>query len=61
MQKLRQYFLEVVRELKKVSWPTGRQTFNLSALVISITILAAAYISGLDSLFKNMMAFVIGR
>lgn len=59
MQQLVHYFKEVLQELKKVSWPNRRQTLSLTGLVVGITVFVAAYISGLDYLFKNMMALII--
>lgn len=49
--QLTSYFREVVQELKKVTWPTRKQTVSLTVLVISVTVVVAAYIGGLDSVF----------
>jgi preprotein translocase subunit SecE len=59
MQKLLQYLREVVQELRKVSWPTWKQTYSLTLLVIGITALAALYIGGLDLLFQRMMQTIL--
>lgn len=61
MSRVWQYFQEVIQELKKVSWPTGKQTFNLTLLVISVTLLAALYIGGLDYVFQNIVAAIIRK
>lgn len=59
MQKLLQYLREVAQELRKVSWPKGKQTLSLTLLVVAITTLVALYIGGLDFLFQNMMKFIL--
>lgn len=59
MQRLVQYFREVVQELKKVSWPTKEQTYALTALVVSVTLIAALYIGALDTLFQRLMGMII--
>ena len=59
MQGLLQYFREVAQELKKVSWPTKEQTYNLTLLVMGITVIAALYIGGLDYVFSRLMSIVI--
>ncbi|MBT4124674.1 MAG: preprotein translocase subunit SecE [Candidatus Pacebacteria bacterium] len=59
MQGLLQYFREVAKELKKVSWPTKEQTYNLTLLVVGVTAIAALYIGGLDYVFSRLMSIVI--
>jgi len=59
MQRILQYFREVMQELKKVSWPTKEQTYNLTFLVVLVTLVAALYIGGLDYIFAQMMGIVL--
>jgi preprotein translocase subunit SecE len=59
MQRLLQYFREVMQELKKVSWPTKEQTYNLTFLVVIVTVAAALYIGGLDYIFAQLMGAVL--
>jgi len=53
------YFKEVVRELKKVSWPSRKQTVNKTILVIVISILLAVYLGGLDFVFQKLTETLI--
>lgn len=46
------YFSQVQEEMHKVSWPTRQQTQQKTLVVISVSILVALYISGLDILFS---------
>jgi preprotein translocase subunit SecE len=61
MKQLLQYFREVMQELKKVSWPTKRETAGLTVLVVGITTVAALYIGGLDVVFQRLMAVILQR
>jgi preprotein translocase subunit SecE len=53
------YFKEVVRELKKVTWPTRQQTLNKTLLVIAVSAALAFYLGGLDLLFQKLTATLI--
>lgn len=48
-----------MQELRRVSWPSRKQTYSLTLLVIGITALAALYIGGLDLLFQRMMKVIL--
>ncbi|MBU0578792.1 preprotein translocase subunit SecE [Patescibacteria group bacterium] len=53
------YFKEVVRELKKVSWSSRKQTVNKTMLVIAVSTLLAVYLGGLDLLFQKLTEVLI--
>ena len=53
------YLKEVVRELKKVSWPSRKQTVNKTTLVIVISMLLAIYLGGLDFIFQKLTEALI--
>ncbi len=44
------YFIETRDELKKVSWPTQKETIMYSAFVIGVCLILAAYFGLLDEL-----------
>jgi preprotein translocase subunit SecE len=52
MSKLSNYILETKGELKHVSWPTRKQTFMFTILVIFISIIIAVYLGLFDYLFS---------
>lgn len=54
-----EYFREVVQELKKVSWPTRKQTLQQTLLVIAVSVLLAIYVGGLDFSFQRLMTFLL--
>ena len=52
MSKLSNYISETKEEMKHVSWPTRRQTFLFTMLVIFISVIVAAYLGLFDYLFS---------
>lgn len=50
------YLKETKGELKHVSWPTRKQVIAYSALVVLISIFVAAYLGGLDIVFKDLVS-----
>lgn len=61
MKRIRQYLREVAQELGKVSWPNRKETLTLTALVIGVTVVVAAYIGGLDYVFQRLIALVLNK
>ena len=52
IQKIPKYIKESIAELKKVNWPTKKQTTNYSLLVIGISVAVAAFLGLCDYLFS---------
>jgi len=59
MLKVTTYINEVVREIKKVVWPSKKQTQNMTLLVIGVSLAVGAYITILDTVFQKLMASII--
>ena len=55
MNKIIQFFQEAKVELLKVNWPTKKQTFNYTMLVVAVSIAVAGFLGGLDSVFGYMI------
>lgn len=51
MSKISRYFQESIEEMKKVTWPTQKETYNYTILVIVISLLVAAFLGALDYIF----------
>lgn len=49
------YLKEVQYELKKVSWPTQRQSVQITALVIVLSVAIAYYLGAFDWLFGILL------
>lgn len=59
MNFIRKYISQVITELKKVSWPSKKQTINQTVLVIIVSVVAAIYIGGVDYLLQQLMRVLI--
>ncbi len=42
-----------IEEMKKVTWPTKKETRNYTLLVIGISIVVAAFLGALDYIFSK--------
>jgi len=45
--------------MKKVTWPTKKETYNYTLLVISLSLAVAAFLGALDYLFNLLLGLVI--
>ena len=59
INKIKNYFIEAYRELKKVVWPTKKDTIKHTVLVIVISLAVAAFLGGIDYLFNELLERVI--
>ena len=59
MFKPAQYFKEVTREIKKVSWPSREQTQEKTLLVLAISIIIGLYIGVLDFVFSKLLGIIV--
>jgi len=59
MNKIVQYLKESVEELKKVTWPTKKETYDYTLLVISISIAVALFLGSLDFIFNKLLEQLI--
>lgn len=48
MSKIKRYIQEAIEELKKVSWPSKKETYQYTLLVIGISLVVAAFLGALD-------------
>jgi len=58
-KKLVNYIKDSIIEMKKVTWPTRKETYNYTLLVIIISIGMAAYLGALDFLFTKIFEIII--
>jgi preprotein translocase subunit SecE len=45
---------DVRSELRKVAWPTQRETVNLTAVVIALSVAVGLFLGGIDFLFQEL-------
>lgn len=57
--KIKEYFREVMVELKQTTWPSKDNTKNMTLLVVVVATLLAFYLSGIDFLLQKIMGMLI--
>jgi len=57
--KLFNYFKNSVAELKKVNWPTKKQTINNTLLVIGVSLGMALFLGIIDFILTKILQLVI--
>jgi len=57
--RLVQYLISAKAELKKVTWPTKKETTKHTLIVIGISAFTALFLGALDFIFSKLLALVI--
>jgi preprotein translocase subunit SecE len=57
--KLKLFFQESQQEFKRINWPTMRETRNLTLVVILFSLVIAAFLGALDSLFAFLLKEIV--
>ena len=55
VKKIVIFLKEVKMEMKKVNWPTKKETIRYTLIVIAISIEVAIYLGGLDFIFTTIL------
>ena len=53
--KIDSFFKEVRIEIKKVNWPTTKETIRYTLIIIGVSIVTAAFLGGIDFLFTRVL------
>jgi len=61
MNKFSNYIKDSVAEMKKVTWPTKKETYNYTLLVIGISLAVALFLGALDYIFSWGLNLVITK
>jgi len=61
MNKLTNYLKESAEELKKVTWPTKKETYNYTLLVLGISLALALFLAALDLIFSEGLRLLINK
>ncbi len=59
--KPRQFVREVNAELRKVAWPTRKETMSLSGIVLVFLIIMTALIAAFDAGFAEAVLWIINQ
>jgi preprotein translocase subunit SecE len=55
-----QFFQEVVREIKKVTWPTWKETWLTSVMVFIMVVLTMIFFTFIDTILNRGQMLLIG-
>ena len=58
-KKKEAFFPAVKKEFKKINWPTKKDTFDYSLLVVIISIITAVIIWILDMIFGSLLGLIM--
>jgi len=53
--KLFTFLKEVRLEMKKVNWPTRKETIKYTGIIIGVSLVVAAFLGGLDYVFTTLL------
>ena len=59
MNKLTNYLKESVAEMKKVTWPTKKETYHYTMIVIGLSLGVAIFLGAWDIVFKQGFELLI--
>jgi len=59
VEKIKNYFRTSLEEIKKVNWPTKKETYNYTIIVIFISIAVAFFLYILDQSFSFILKMFI--
>jgi preprotein translocase subunit SecE len=57
--KISNYIKSSIEEMKKVTWPTKKETYNYTVLVIGISLGVAAFLGALDYIFSWLLQLAL--
>ena len=60
INKITNYFSQSFQELRKVSWPTKKETVNLTIIVGISIIIAMLFLTGIDWVLSKIVNLIIG-
>lgn len=59
VKKIIEYLKASIEEMKKVTWPTKKETYNYTLLVIFISLGVALFLGFLDIIFTKGLEYLI--
>jgi len=54
-QKIKEFLKEVKLEMKKVNWPTRKETIKYTLIVVGLCVATAIFLGGLDAVFQFLL------
>ena len=59
-QKTTHWWRETIGELRKVTWPTPKEAWALTKIVLIVTVIMAAILGILDFAFSQLIGLLVG-
>ena len=59
-QNLQQYVKETIGELRKVSWPTRSEAWNLTIVVLIVLFVMTIFLGTLDLAYSRLFQLILG-
>ena len=59
-KKIPEFFAQVRQEMRKVTWPSGKETRVTTVVVFIFAIIAAAYFMVVDQIIYRLLHLIIG-
>ena len=48
LKRAREFFIEVLAEFRKVTWPSRQELINSTVVVVAVTVVIAFFLGGVD-------------
>ena len=61
LARTRTFLLEVRHELKRVSWPSGREVYATTVVVLVFSIALGLYLRSVEALFDYLLFWLLDR
>ena len=55
IEKALSFLKEVRLEMKKVNWPTRKETVRYTIIIVGVSLAVAVFLGGLDFIFTSML------
>ena len=60
-ERMRVFLTEVRNELKRVTWPNGKEVYATTVVVILVSVFFGVYLFALDFVFNNVVQWIFQR
>ncbi|WP_020676911.1 preprotein translocase subunit SecE [Geopsychrobacter electrodiphilus] len=58
--KINDFLANVKMELKKVTWPTRKDTYASSLVVLMLVLVSAVFLGGVDLILSRLVRMILG-
>ena len=58
-QKIQRFWRETIGELRKVTWPTPKEAWKMTRLVMIVMVIMAMLLGVLDFVFSQFISFLV--